>query len=306
MSREPWFGLQVEPGPAHLAVFGVPFDSGVFFRRGAAAAPDRIRELSSHLPPVTDVSRSLQDRRIADLGNVQPGRSMRSTSIKDWTATEYRELEDFHAGVRWCFRDARKLGLPLALGGDHSISIPLLYEAAELAGGDFGVLWIDAHPDLCDRYDGSAFSHACVMRRALEIPGLKPENVVMLGIRSREVEEADFIRDTGLSTFGPQELLLRSAYDVAIEIAGRFGDLPVLSIDIDAFDPAFAPGTGIPDAGGLTSRWVIDLLPALAPLRFIGVDIVEVAPSLDTPSDTTSLLALKLIVELLGAAPSVP
>lgn len=101
-------------------------------------------------------------------------------------------------------------------------------------------------------------------------------------------------------------MLLRNPHDVATDIAGRFGDLSVyLSIDIDAFDPAFAPGTGIPDAGGLTSRWVIDLLPALAPLRFLGADIVEAAPALDTASDATSLLALKLIVEILGAAPSV-
>ena len=84
------------------------------------------------------------------------------------------------------------------------------------------------------------------------------------------------------------------------EIVSRFADMPVyLSLDIDAFDPAYAPGTGIPDAGGLTARWVLDLLHSLAPLQLAGVDIVEVAPPLDVPSDATSLLALKVILGLL-------
>ena len=103
-----------------------------------------------------------------------------------------------------------------------------------------------------------------------------------------------------LTTLTAQELSRRDAPDVGAEIVSRFADMPVyLSLDIDAFDPAYAPGTGIPDAGGLTARWVLDLLHSLAPLQLAGVDIVEVAPPLDVPSDATSLLALKVILGLL-------
>jgi agmatinase len=286
--REPWFGLAIDrdsPSAADLVIFGIPYDGAVFFRKGAAEGPERIRYLSSKLPPVAEDGKILDHMWIRDLSDVAPA----------------EDHDAFFREVSARFKEARARGLPLAVGGDHSVSIPLLEAAGQSVGQDYALIWIDAHPDLCDVYDGSPYSHACVMRRALEGPYLDPGNVIMLGIRSCEVAEMAFIEEAGLEVHTSAELARSDPEQVGRELVERFQDLPVyLSIDVDAFDPAYAPGTGIPDAGGLTSRWVLDLLHILYPLDLLGVDIVEVAPPLDTPSDATSLLALKLIVELLA------
>jgi agmatinase len=284
----PWFGLSAEPasGGVDLVVFGVPYDRSVFFRRGAADGPARIRSLSDKLTPSSERGASLEGLRIAYLGDVAP------------TGDEL--LEALHEDIEETWLRARRLGLPLALGGDHSITIPLFAAAAKHAPDGYGILWIDAHPDLCDCYQGSRNSHACVLRRGLDHSQVRPENVIMLGPRSFETEEIEAIRHHSLTLLTSEELARRDARDVAAMILDRIGGVPVyLSIDVDGFDPAFAPGTGIPDAGGLSTRWVLDLLHALHPLLLLGVDIVEVAPALDVPSDATSLLALKLILEIL-------
>jgi agmatinase len=285
-----WFGLASEEptGNADVVVFGVPFDAAVFFRRGAAQAPATIRSLSSRLPPATEDGRDLSSLQVIDLGDIRP-------------ESNGDDLDVLHARLRQTFFDAREKGLPLAIGGDHSISIPLLQAAGEWAGRDVGIVWVDAHPDLCDRYDGSPFSHACVMRRALETPFVQPQNVFMVGIRSCEVEEIKFLRSRPVTVVTAAEAAGRSGGEVGEELVHRLSRLPVyLSLDIDAFDPAFAPGTGIPDAGGLSTRWVLDLVHSFAALSILGVDIVEVAPPLDVPSGATSLLALKLVLEILG------
>jgi agmatinase len=291
MIEHHWFGLEAPLGSvdaADLAVFGVPYDRAVFFRRGAAEGPEKIRSLSGKLPPASEDGTMLTELRVLDLGDV-----MVDTTPGDTSGLQER--------VRTKWLRARQYGLPLALGGDHSISIALFAAASEWLGREFGAVWIDAHPDLCDIYSGSRFSHACVLRRALDNPHLRPENVVMLGLRSFELEEVEYIRRHDVRLLTARQLAGAEPDQIGQEIVQRFGDLPIyLSLDIDAFDPAYAPGTGIPDAGGLTSRWVIDLLHALAPLNLIGMDIVEVAPPLDVPSDPTSLLALKIILELLG------
>jgi agmatinase len=241
--------------------------------------------LSSKLPPTAEDGSVLADRSILDLGDVQPDDS----------------IESFHRKLGETWRAARERAIPLALGGDHSISIPLIAAAGEWTARDFGMLWIDAHPDLCDVYQGSRNSHACVAKRALESPFLGPENVIMVGIRSYEVEEVEYLRSQPITVLTSSGASGQRAIDAAAMITQRLAGLPVyLSLDIDAFDPAFAPGTGIPDAGGLTTRWVLDLIHALAPLPLLGVDLVEVAPPLDVPSDATSLLALKVILELLA------
>lgn len=298
-SGDPWFGLAAEGEESEeapdLAIFGIPYDGAVFFRRGAAEAPDRIRALSSRLPPASEDGTALTGVRVLDLGDVvlNPLSRRRQPESED-------SILRYYTRIRESFLGAREQGLPLALGGDHSVSIPLISAAGEWAWRDVGVVWIDAHPDLCDSFNGSKLSHACVLRRALETPFIKPDNVVMLGLRSYEVEELAYMAEQPLTALTAQELSRRDAPDVGAEIVSRFADMPVyLSLDIDAFDPAYAPGTGIPDAGGLTARWVLDLLHSLAPLQLAGVDIVEVAPPLDVPSDATSLLALKVILGLL-------
>lgn len=285
-----WFDLSVgddRAGPVDLAIFGIAYDRSVFFRRGAAGGPARIRELSSKIPPCTESGSSLNARTVLDLGDIVPD------SPDD-------ELISYHDEIQARWKTARSRGLPLVLGGDHSISIPLFTAAARTSTGPFGVIWIDAHPDLCDEYDGSRFSHASVLRRALDAPNLHPEAVTMLSVRSYEVEELDYLATHPINVMTAAALASQHAVDVGRSLVEQYRDTPVyLSIDIDAFDPAYAPGTGIPDAGGLSTRWVLDLLHQFSSLDVLGIDLVEVAPRLDVPSDATSLLALKLILEML-------
>jgi len=299
-----WFGLEVPaPMEADLAVFGVPFDAAVFFRRGTAAGPDRIRALSAMLPPTSESGISLRGRSIRDLGDVSPPAEL-SAPIGEWPVGHEPAVRSFHQELTQRFDAASEIGIPLAIGGDHSISVPLISRAVQRTDGPCGLIWLDAHPDLCHTYSGSCYSHACVLRRVLETSGLLPDLVVMLGLRSFETEELEYIDRNRLIYHTARALSGRPPCDVAIEVNTLFSQLPVyLSIDIDVFDPAFAPGTGIPDAGGLSSRWVLDFLANFRPARLLGVDIVEVAPSLDAPSDPTSLLALKLILELLDTMP---
>ncbi|MGI8825708.1 MAG: agmatinase [Chloroflexota bacterium] len=290
MPDAPWFRLMSEDEGqvADLIIFGIPYDGAAFFRRGAAEGPDRMRTISPHLPPVTEAGDIVDQLHVIDLGNVTVGH-------------ENEPIEALHERVTRAFMAARERGLPCALGGDHSVSIPLFHAAAGWAQKEMGIIWIDAHPDLCDAFQGSRYSHACVLRRALDHPFIDPRNVVMLGVRSFEIQEVEYIREQPITMLTAQHLATQDAHQVGAALAHRFGDMPVyLSLDIDAFDPAFAPGTGIPDAGGLTTRWVLDLIHGLAPLNLVTADVVEVAPSLDVPSDATSLLALKVILELLG------
>ena len=169
------------------------------------------------------------------------------------------------------------------LGGDHSISIPVLQgQRDRYRDARLGVLWLDAHPDLCDEFTGSKLSHACVMRRGLEA-GIRPEDVCMVGLRSWEEQEIELIESGGLHVFTAADVARRGMPAVAADVLSALGRCDVLhiSLDIDCLDPAAAPGTGIPEAAGLTSREVVTLIQSLKGVRLAGLDVVEVSPPLD-------------------------
>jgi len=191
--------------------------------------------------------------------------------------------------------------VPIVLGGDHSISIPVFQAQCERYEGQrLGVLWVDAHPDLCNVFTGSKFSHACVLRRALEF-GIKPQEVCLVGVRSWEDQEIDLIENGGLNVYTAAEVAERGMKSVASRVYSKFSDCDAvhISLDIDCLDPAFAPGTGIPDSGGLTSREVITLIKSLRGLPLVGLDVVEVSPPID-PSEATVFAALKIIMEYIA------
>jgi agmatinase len=188
--------------------------------------------------------------------------------------------------------------VPIILGGDHSISIPVLQAQREkYADQRLGLLWVDAHPDLCDEFTGSKLSHACTLRRALEF-GYEPGDICLVGLRSWEEQEIDLIENGGLNIYTAADVAKHGMSRTASSIRSKLSncDAVHISLDIDCLDPAFAPGTGIPDAGGLTSRDVITLLKELQGLSLVGLDLVEVAPPLD-PSEATIFAALKIIME---------
>jgi len=270
------------PADSDFSVLGVPYDGAACARKGAALGPERIRFWSTHLTPFSEDRTRLGDIRISDLGDI---------SIRD----QERDFE----GVRE--KVAALPNVPIVLGGDHSISIPVFQAQRERYRDQrLGVLWVDAHPDLCDVFTGSRLSHACVLRRALEF-GIEPQDVCLVGLRSWEEQEIDLIENGGLNVYAAALIAERGMKSIASSIYSKLSrcDAVHISLDIDCLDPAFAPGTGIPEAGGLTSREVITLIKSMQGLPLVGLDLVEVAPPLD-PSEATIFAALKIIMEYIA------
>jgi agmatinase len=273
---------ELSPADADFSVIGIPYDGAACARKGAALGPERIRFWSTHLTPFSEDRTRLADVRICDLGDIL-----------------ITHQESDFGRVRQ--KVATLPNMPILLGGDHSVTIPIFQGQLErYAGKRFGVLWVDAHPDLCDVFTGSKLSHACVLRRGLEF-GIRPEDVCLVGLRSWEYEEIDLIENGGLSVFTAADVAERGMKVIAQEVKQILSRCDVLhiSLDIDCLDPAFAPGTGIPDSGGLTSREVITLIKSMQGLPLVGLDVVEVSPPID-PSEATIFAALKIIMEYIS------
>jgi agmatinase len=283
----PWAGLAGSaPGEdADVVVAGIAYDGSAVYRKGAALAPARIRSLSAALPPVTEQGRLLSGMRVEDLGDLEAGPDME----QGWFAVAER-LARVPAG-----------SFLTVLGGDHCTAIATLAAQARRHPG-LAVLWVDAHPDLCDFSRGGRWTCGCAMRRALDVSGIDPSLVVIAGGRDYDPEELEFISAHGMLLISAPELA-REPVRSAREIASRLGGRKVhVSFDIDVLDPAFAPGTEIPSAGGLSSRQAIELLRAATERsQLVGFDIVEVSPPFDS-GDITTFAALKMIFEVWGMA----
>ena len=270
------------PADSDFTVIGVPYDGAASARKGMALGPERLRFWSTHLTPFSEDRTRLGGIRISDLGDI---------AIND-------QLRDFES---ICKRIAALPNVPIILGGDHSISIPVLEAQCERYKEQrLGLLWVDAHPDLCDVFTGSKLSHACVLRRALEF-GIEPEDVCMVGLRSWEDQEIDLIENGGLNVYTATTVAERGIRSVATSVYSKLSlcDAVHISLDIDCLDPAFAPGTGIPESGGLTTREVITLIKAMQGLPLVGLDVVEVSPPID-PSEATIFAALRIIMEYIA------
>jgi len=278
----PWGGL-VGGEPPDVVVAGIPYDGSAVYRKGAALAPQRIRQLSAAMPPVTEDGHLLAGLRVRDIGDLDAG-------------------EQIETG--WSKAAERLASVPTSsfltvLGGDNCTVIATLAAQARRHPG-LSVLWVDAHPDLCDFSRGGRWTCGCALRRALDQSGIEPARVVIAGGRDYDPEELEFIASKGM--------LLVSAADIAHDLAGAAkkiaerldGQQVHVSFDIDALDPAFAPGTEIPSAGGLSTRQALDLLRmATIRSRLVGFDVVEVSPPFDS-GDITTFAALKLIFEVWG------
>lgn len=291
-SREKWFGLHDE-GVAvpDVALIGLPFDGSVSFRTGSAAAPARLRELSRTADPV-----SRRGRRTAvtvrDFGDVATtGPDGRELSPERFLESAFARLQALPAE-----------SFLLALGGDNSVSVPVLRAFAERNAGDVGVVWFDAHPDLFETYDGAADSHACALRRAMDRCGLDPGQVTLIGTRSFSTGELRFIESAKLDCITAADWADGSAAAVVDRIAGRLGGRRAiyLAVDVDGFDAACAPGTGYPLPGGVAAepffRFQEELFRRL-PVR--AMDLTEIAPPLDT-NDVTSFLGVQIVLETLA------
>jgi agmatinase len=279
-----------EVGLAQAAVLGVPFDSGVTYRPGARFGPSHIRESSRLLRPYNpalDIS-PFASMQVVDAGDVP----VNPFSIDEAVATIERAARGLLERVPHL----------LTLGGDHTIALPLL-RAFAAVHGPVAVVHFDAHLDTWDTYFGASVTHGTPFRRASEEGLLDRSGCIHVGIRGPLFATTDLDDDTDL---GFQVVSAPEADTLGIpgmieRIAARVGQRPVyVSVDIDVLDPAHAPGTGTPEAGGLSSRELLAVLRSFTILNLIGADIVEVAPSYDH-AQITGIAAAHVGYELLSA-----
>jgi agmatinase len=281
-----WAGLnQPDTKAADIVVIGIPYDGAACFRSGAAEGPGRIRRLSSEIPPVLETGESLCDLVIRDDGDLSFD----------------HDFSKSHPQVIKTIQNECKQSFLLTLGGDHSVAIPVHRGFSQGAKHAIGLVFIDAHTDLSNQFQGSSYSNACPLRRTLECQKFSDQNTILVGTRCFEASGRRYIEKHHMTCFPAFEIEDRGMSTIASEIIKQLsGSSNVyLSIDIDVLDPAFAPGTGMPDAGGLTTRDLITLITMLDALPVVGADLVEVSPPLDS-SDITGFAALKCITALFG------
>jgi agmatinase len=271
-----------------IAVIGAPFDTGVSYRPGARFGPTHIRQSSRLLRPYNPAldRAPFSVLQVADAGDM----TINPFSI-DAAVGEVQEQ-----AASWTSRGTRLV----TLGGDHTIALPLL-RSVHAEHGPVAVLHFDAHLDTWDTYFGAPITHGTPFRRASEEGLLDREGSVHVGLRGSLYDKLDLADDARL---GFQQLTSRQfaveRLDSMIDaMLVRLGDRPVyVSVDIDVLDPAHAPGTGTPEAGGLTSRELLELLRALDGRHVVGADVVEVAPAYDH-AELTGVAASHVTYELL-------
>jgi guanidinopropionase len=277
-----------DPSKLDIALIGVPFDGGAENRPGQRHGPREIRNMSSLIRTIHHVTRVNPYKlcRIADMGDVPIANPF--------------HIETSHANITEFYRKVHSAAaVPLSAGGDHSISLPILRAIA--AGSRVGMVHIDAHTDTCDEELGSKFTHGTPFRRAVEEGLLDPKRTVQIGIRGAQNSEEGwaFSLNSGMRVIFIEEFSKLGVEKVIAEVQRVTGDGPTyVSFDVDSLDPAFAPGTGTPEVGGLTTTEAQRLLRGLRGLNLIGGDVVEVSPPFD-PSGNTALVGATMMYEIL-------
>lgn len=276
---------------ANLFVLGIPWDASSSYRKGSATAPDYIRKATSGqlYNSITELGTNLTEVwQIFDCGDVE----IVSQNAIDARNTTYKSLKAVY-----------RPNVPfLVLGGDHLITYFSLWSLTELSGKNVGIIYVDAHPDLYENYEGDKYSHACVLRRLIEENKINPEHIVQVGIRAPTPAQLIFAKDNGIEIMSTKEFQSYEPSKRAEMIKRNLSDqvdVIYLSIDLDALDPAYAPGVGNPQPGGLTTREIINFIHELQGLKIFAADVVELCPPYDH-SGITSFAAAKLIQEILG------
>lgn len=269
-----------------VALIGVPMDLAVSNRAGARLGPRAVRDVE-RIGPLQHKTGIIPPSlcRIADIGDV---------SFRTRYSLE-RCVEDIEA----YYRKVKKAGIiPLTVGGDHSITYPILRALG--ADEPVAMIHIDAHCDTMGIYEDSKFHHGGPFRSAVLDGVLDPEKTIQIGIRGASESLWEFSYQSGMSVVHIEDVVSMGIPALIEKTRDLIGDeMPVyLTIDVDGFDPAFAPGTGTPEIGGLTSREGIEFLSGLMGMNFIGTDVVEVAPMYDPTTNTAQLGAQLLFEEL--------
>jgi agmatinase len=273
-----------------IALLGIPFDTGVSYRPGARFGPGHVRQSSRLLRPynpAVDVS-PFARHQVADAGDL---------GVNPFDLEE--AIRDIEHGSRALHERAKRI---ISIGGDHTIALPLLRTMAA-KHGPISVIHFDAHLDTWDTYFGAAYTHGTPFRRASEEGLIDRDGSMHVGVRGPLYSKKDLSDDAdlGFDIFSATEFDYLGFAGAVERIAARVENRPVyVSIDIDVLDPAHAPGTGTPEAGGITSRELLGIIRSFKNLNLVGADVVEVAPAYDH-AEITGIAAAHVIYELLSA-----
>ncbi|TFG93333.1 MAG: arginase family protein, partial [Candidatus Atribacteria bacterium] len=232
---------QISMGNADVVVFGIPFDGGVSFRAGAKDGPRELREITYSIDPITERWENFPNLIVLDLGDIQ-GKDRKKI---------FKKAEEI------TYQAIKSGKLLTMIGGDHSATIPVLQGIDKALEEPLGIIHLDAHFDLCDEIDGNYFSHGSTERRALELKNISDiGNIFFAGVRSVETQELPFVRNKKINIIKAMDISRRGVRKSLEIIRGKMKKFSkiYLTVDIDVLDPAYAPGTGTPQFGGLNSR----------------------------------------------------
>ena len=271
-----------------IALVGVPFDAGVTNRPGARHGPREIRNMSSLTRTIHHVTR------------VNPYELCRIGDVGDVRFTNVYHLDEAIKDIEAFYRKLHAAGvIPLSAGGDHSITYPIFKAIA--AHKPIGLIHIDAHTDTWDEFLSSRVHHGAPFRRAVEDGLLDPKRTVQIGIRGAQTtsEGWDYAVEKGMRIIFIEEFIKTGVENVITEARRVVGEgSTYISFDVDSLDPVYAPGTGTPEIGGLTTREAQALIRGLRGLNLIGGDVVEVAPAFDLTGNT-ALVGATMMFEIL-------
>ena len=276
-----------------VAIIGVPLDIGTSNRNGTRFGPRQIRTESVLVRPygMATGAAPFDSFQVADTGDV---------ALNPYNLLKSVDLIENH------YLDALSHDLvPVSIGGDHTITLPILRALAS-KHGPLAMVHVDAHADINDEMCGERITHGTIFRRAIEEELIDPEKMVQIGLRATgySAEDFDWSRKRGVRVVPAEECWYRSLAPLMHEVRKQIGpDTPAyLSFDIDGLDPSVAPGTGTPEPAGLTASQGLEIIRGLYGLNLVGCDLVEVSPTYD-PSGNTALLAANLVFEMLCSLP---
>jgi len=283
--------IETDPSKIDVALFGVPFDSTVTYRPGARFGPRDIRVQSALIRPYNPELRidPFSKLKVADIGDVETN----PLSVDETIASIFKFVDTL------CSHNV----VPIAIGGDHTITLPIL-RAMKKKHGPVAVIHFDAHTDTWDDHYGVKLSHGTWLRRAMEEGLVQGDKTFQIGLRGQlfTPNDFDFAISQGFHQITSEEIKKRGV-EYLVEQLEPLGGSPVyVSLDIDWIDPAFAPGTGVPQVGGPDSYEALQAIRGLKGLNIVGADVVEVCPAYDS-GNITSVLAANLLYEILCVLP---
>ena len=281
----PEVAVTADFGGLDVALVGVPMDLGVTNRAGARLGPRAVRSVE-RIGPYEHA-----------LG-LAPSMRVKAADVGDVPMKSRFSLEACHADIEAFFNGVRDAGIiPLAVGGDHSITYPILKALGK--GRPVGMVHIDAHCDTGGIFEGSKFHHGGPFRQAVLDGVLDPERSIQIGIHGAAEYLWEFSFDSGMTVLHVEDVAEMGVQAVAEMARKVIGDGPTyVTFDIDGIDPGYAPGTGTPEVGGLTPREALSILRGIAGAHIIGGDVVEVAPQYDATTNTAQVAAQMLFTEL--------